>query len=146
MLMVNPDLAHLDIVQSVRQRLLDFEKRPDFCPPLCTFVTFVVSALDLLDKLLQEPDIPVEEQLNIVHAILQNRNPLHAHAEGEAADFLRIVIYEPINIRIHHAAAQQFNPAASLAVPARAAITISPPSAKNATDLHIRARLGERKK
>src|SRR5579863_4683361 len=96
-------------------------------------------------KLLQEPYISVEEQLNIVHAIFQNCDAFNAHAEGEAADFFRIVIHEPINIGIDHAATQQLNPATCLAVAASTAVAISAASAKNAADLHIRARFGERK-
>ncbi len=38
----------------------------------------------LLSKLLQEPHIALKEKLNIIHAILQNRDPFHAHAEGES--------------------------------------------------------------
>src|SRR5713226_1551225 len=99
----------------------------------------------LLPKLLQEPHIALEEKLNIIHAVLQNRNPFHAHAEGKSRNFCRIVIYKPIHIRIDHAAAQQFNPTAGLAVAARSAVAHALAIAENATDLHVGARLGKRK-
>src|ERR1039458_4243109 len=62
---------------------------------------------DCLSKLLQEPHIALKEKLNIIHAVLQNRNPLHAHAEGESRNLRRIVVDESVHIRIDHAAAQQ---------------------------------------
>ena len=58
--------------------------------------------------------------------------------------FFGIVIDESVHIRIDHAAAQQFNPSAGLAVAARATVAISVATAENATDLHIGAGLGER--
>src|SRR5882762_3508556 len=97
----------------------------------------------LLPKLLQKPYITLKEQLNIIHAVLQNRNPFHAHAECKSRNFRRIVIYEAIHIRIDHAAAQQFNPSAGLAVAARSAVTYALAIAENATDLHVGARLGK---
>jgi len=67
-----------------------------------------------LSKLLQESHIALEKQLNIIHPVLQNRESVNAHAESEAGDFFRvvaIVLYEFEDIRINHAAAQDFNPA-----------------------------------
>src|ERR1017187_1789176 len=98
---------------------------------------------DCLSKLLQEPHIALEEQLNIIHAILQNRNPLHAHAERESRNLRRVVIDEAVHIRIDHAAAQQLDPSAGLAVAARTAIARTFAVAENATDLHVGARLGK---
>src|SRR6202795_1401501 len=95
---------------------------------------------DLLPKLLQKPNITLKEQLNIIHAVLQNRNPFHAHAEGKSRNFCRIVIHEAVHIRIDHAAAQQLNPSAGLAVAARSAVAYALAIAENATDLHVRDR------
>src|ERR1700684_2568958 len=96
-------------------------------------------------KLLQKPHISVEEQLNIVNAVFQNRDALNPHAEGEPTNFFGIVINESINIRIHHAASQQLNPAAGLAVATGTPITVSAASAKDAANLHIRTGFGEGK-
>jgi hypothetical protein len=40
-----------------------------------------------LPKLLQESHIALKEQLDVIDAVFQNRNPLHAHAEGESRNF-----------------------------------------------------------
>src|ERR1035437_1545790 len=73
---------------------------------------------DCLSKLLQKPHIALEENLNIIHAILQNRNPPPAHAERNPRNLRRIVIDKAVHIRIDHAAAQQLNPSAGFAVAA----------------------------
>src|SRR5579864_2962312 len=99
-----------------------------------------------LRKLLQEPHISIEEQLNIVDAIFQNCDAFDAHAKRKPADFPGIVIHEAINIRIDHAATQQLNPTAGLAVPAWPAVAVATAATKNAADLHIRAGLGKREK
>src|SRR5258708_20514024 len=99
---------------------------------------------DVLPKLLQEPHITLKEQLNIIHAVLQNRNPLHAHAEGKSRNFRGIVIYKPIHIRIDHTAAEQFNPSAGLAVAARSAVTAALSITKNPTNLHSALPFGKR--
>src|ERR1017187_1387628 len=96
-----------------------------------------------LAKLLQEPYIPLEEQLNIIHAVLQNRDSFHAHAEGESGNFGCFVTDEAIHIRIDHAAAQQFNPSAGLAVAAGSTVARALAIAENTTDLHVGAGLGE---
>src|SRR3984885_12805282 len=99
----------------------------------------------ILCKLFQKSDVARKEQLNIIHAILQNRDPLHAHAECKSRNLRRIVIHKPIHIRIDHAAAQQFNPPAGFAVPAWSAVADTLAVTENAADLQLRARLGERK-
>ncbi len=38
----------------------------------------------LLPKLLQKPYIALKEKLNVIYAVFQNRDPFHAHAEGES--------------------------------------------------------------
>src|SRR6266404_601469 len=97
-----------------------------------------------LSKLLQKPYITLKEQLNIIHTVLQNRNPFHAHAEGKSRNLCRIVIHKAVHIRIDHAAAQQLNPSAGLAVPARTTVAYSLAVTENATDLDVGARLGKR--
>src|SRR5581483_2425013 len=93
-----------------------------------------------LCELLQESHIAQVELRNLIHAILQDRNPLHAHAKREPAHLRRIVtvvLHELEYVRVHHPAAQQFNPAAELAGPATL------PATEDAAHLHIGARLGE---
>jgi len=41
----------------------------------------------LVADVLMKPHIALKEQLNIIHAVFQDRNSLHAHAEGESRDF-----------------------------------------------------------
>src|ERR1035437_8587336 len=96
-----------------------------------------------LSKLLQEPHIALKEKLNIIHAVLQNGNPFHAHAEGESRNLRRIVVHESVHIRIDHAAAEQLDPSAGLAVAARTAVARAFAVAEDATDLHVGARLGK---
>ena len=59
----------------------------------------------LLSKLLQKPYIALKKQLNIIHTVFQNRNPLHAHAKGESRNLTGIVIHKAVHIGIDHAAA-----------------------------------------
>src|SRR5580658_10397153 len=101
-------------------------------------------------KLLQESNIALKEVLQIVHPILQQREPVHAHPEGESGDFLRVisvVLHKLKHVRIHHAAAQHFNPSRLLARTARSIIRPTlPASAANETcDVKLRAGLSERK-
>src|ERR1035438_7803240 len=87
-----------------------------------------------LSKLLKKAHIPREEQLNIVHAVLQNRDALDTHAKGEARNFCGIVIDEAVHVRIDHAAAEQLDPAAGLAVAAGSAITHALSIAENRSE------------
>src|SRR5271165_4112119 len=67
----------------------------------------------LLRPLLQKPYIPVEEQLQIIHSILQQSNPVRAHAKRKSRNFLGVVpvvLHKLKYIRIHHAAPQNLNP------------------------------------
>ncbi len=97
-----------------------------------------------LSKLLQKPHVPIEEQLNVIHALLQNRDAVHAHAEGEAGDLFRIVTHKAEHIRVHHAAAQQFDPAALLAVPAARSLPFA--AAEDTAEQHLGAGLGKGEK
>src|ERR1700692_3018803 len=97
-----------------------------------------------LTKLFQKPHIALEKQLYVIHAILQNRDSLNAHAKCKSGKSSRIIIDKSIYVRINHSAAQQLNPSAGLAVAARSAIPHTFAIAEDATDLHIGGRLGER--
>src|ERR1700687_305168 len=71
-----------------------------------------------LPELLQEPHVTLKNQLNIIHAIFQNRNPFYSHPKRESRNVCRVIIHEAINIGINHAAAEQLNPSAGLAIAA----------------------------
>src|SRR5437868_2736825 len=106
---------------------------------------------DRLPELFQKPDIPLEEQLQIIQPILQHRDPVHTHPKRKARDFLgiiSIVLHEFENIRVHHPATENFNPSRLLAWTARSVIVTSPtpPAADEAGHEHFRARLSEREK
>src|SRR5437879_11338981 len=81
----------------------------------------------VLPKLLQKSDISLKEQLQIIQSVLQHCDAVHAHAESESGDFLRIVavvLHELENIRIDHSAAKNLNPPGLLARTARDVVTI----------------------
>ena len=44
----------------------------------------IQAATGCLTKLLQEPDIPLEKQLNVIDAIFENRDTLDAHAKRKS--------------------------------------------------------------
>src|SRR5256885_3517289 len=94
-----------------------------------------------LCKLFQKTNISLEQQLNVVNSILQHRNAVNAHAKGKAADLLRIVavVFNKFeDVRVHHAATQQLDPATLLASTAAFSAT------KRTTDLHISAGFSKR--
>src|SRR5258708_18858919 len=99
-----------------------------------------------LYKLLQEPYIAVEEQLNIIHAVLQNRNAFHTHAKRKARNLRGIVVDESVDIRVNHAAAEQLDPAAGFAIAAGSAVANASATAEDAADLYIGTGFSERKK
>src|SRR5262249_41032756 len=72
-------------------------------------------------KLAQEAHVALEKDLQIVDAILEHRQSVHAHSEREAAHLARVVIHKTIHGGIHHTRAQKLNPARALALAARAA-------------------------
>src|SRR5712664_1594118 len=82
-------------------------------------------------------DVVLEEDLDIVDAVLEHGQAIDAHAEGEAADFFRVVFDEAVDGGIYHAGAEKFNPAGAFALRAGAA-------AENAGNIEFDARLGER--
>src|SRR5260370_11872998 len=102
-----------------------------------------------LYKLLQKPHIPLKEQLQIIHSILQQRDPVRAHAKGKSRNLLRVVpvvLHKFKNIGIDHAAAENLNPPGLLARAARIRPSPPAPSAYEARNEHLRARLGKWKK
>ena len=66
-------------------------------------------------KLLQEAQVVLVEQPDVVHAVLQHGDALHAHAEREAGDLFRVVADGLEHGRVHHAAAENLEPAGLLA-------------------------------
>src|SRR3954466_6832411 len=105
---------------------------------------------DGLYKLLQKPDITLEKQLQIIEAVLQHGDPVHAHAEREAGNFLRVIavlLHEFKDIWIDHAAAENLDPSRLLAGTAWRIIRTAFAAATGyeTRDEHLRARLGERK-
>src|SRR6266850_3906408 len=75
-----------------------------------------------LRELPEEAHVVLEKNLNIVDAVLQHRESIDADAEGEAADFFRVVIHEAVDGGIDHARAKEFNPRRALAFRTGAAI------------------------
>src|SRR4249919_318633 len=62
-------------------------------------------------ELLEEAHVVLEEAAQIVDAVTQHREALHAHAEGIAGVFLRIDADVAKHVRMDHAAAQHLEPA-----------------------------------
>src|SRR5581483_2955041 len=94
-----------------------------------------------LRKLFQKTNISLEQQLDVINSVLQHGNAVNAHAKGKAANLLRIVAIifnEFEDVRVHHAATQQLDPATLLA----GAASFS--AAKRTTDLHISAGFSKR--
>src|ERR1035438_8088745 len=95
-------------------------------------------------KLFQKSYIALKEQLNVIYSVFQNCDAFYAHAEGEAGNFCRVVIYKAEDVGVDHAAAEEFDPSAGLAVAAGSAVADAFAIAEDATDLHVGAWLGER--
>ena len=72
-------------------------------------------------ELLEEAQVVLVEQPDVVDAVLQHRDALDAHAEREAGDLLRVVADRFEHGRMHHAAAEDLEPAGLLADAAAAA-------------------------
>src|SRR5579864_3983479 len=103
-------------------------------------------------KLLQKSHIPLKEQLQIVHAINQHGDSVHAHSESEPGNFLGVVavmLHELEHVGIDHAAAENFDPSSLLARAARlffrSGATLPASAADEAGDEHFGAGLCERK-
>src|SRR5581483_8584565 len=100
-----------------------------------------------LTELSQESQVVLKKQPNVVDAVLEHGDALHAHAEGEAGDLFRIVADESKNRRIDHAGAEDFEPAGGFAHAARLSVLESAAAAADdALNVDLGARLGKRKK
>src|SRR5579864_8654465 len=86
----------------------------------------------------QESHVVAEEVADVRDAVLEHRDALGTHAEGEAAHPGRIVPARPQHPGMDHAGAQDLEPAALLAQHAAGA------AAEDAADVHLDAGLGER--
>src|SRR5574341_2146159 len=57
-------------------------------------------------ELLQKPHSPLEQERDVVDLVLHHGDSVHAHAEGEAGDLLRVIpvrFHEAEDRRVHHA-------------------------------------------
>src|SRR4029434_193574 len=89
-------------------------------------------------ELSQEAQVVLEEQPKIVDAVFEHRDALDPHAKRPAGDLLGVVADVPQYLRMHHARAQDLEPAALLAEPATGA------AADEAQHVHLGRRLRER--
>src|ERR1700675_2659485 len=72
----------------------------------------------------QEAHVVLEEEPDVVDLVLEDGDPLHAHAEGPARDFLGVIPDIAQDVRVHHPRAQDLDPASLLAEPAALAATL----------------------
>src|SRR5207244_1964414 len=91
-----------------------------------------------LSKLLQKTQVVGPELADIVDGVFQHADPLRPHAEGEAAELVRVVAAVPQDHRVDHTRAHDLQPAAPLAQAAALA------AADDAVHVHLNARFGER--
>src|SRR5271168_5187562 len=62
-------------------------------------------------KLFQEADVVLEKDLEVVDAVFEHRQAVHAHAEGEAVHFFGVVVDEAVDGRVDHTGSKKFDPA-----------------------------------
>src|SRR5262249_10699168 len=67
--------------------------------------------------MLQPPKVGGEEGAQVGHAVFQHGDAVDPHAEGEALVALRVEADIGEHVRMHHAAAQDLEPAVALADP-----------------------------
>ena len=79
------------------------------------------------------------KQAKVVDPVAQHRDALRAHSEGEAGVALAVDADVREDVRVHHPAAQDFEPAGLTADPAPR------PAADDALDVHLRGGLREGK-
>src|SRR5258705_3199524 len=89
-------------------------------------------------ELPEEPQVVLEEQPEIVDAVLQHRDPLDAHPERPAREFLGVIADILQDPRMHHPAAENLQPPPLLAQPATVAV------ADEAQHVHLGGGLRER--
>ena len=63
-----------------------------------------------MPKLVQETRVVLEEELDVVDAVLEHGEAVEAHAEGEAGDFAGVVADVVEDRRVNHASAAKLNP------------------------------------
>src|SRR5437588_12607439 len=100
-----------------------------------------------LRKLFQKSHIPLKKQLNVIDAVLQNRDAVDAHAKSKPADLRRVVavvLHELEDVRVNHATAENLDPASGLAGTARFTASSTTAATNETADHHLGARLGER--
>src|SRR5688500_17408714 len=91
-----------------------------------------------LPKLLEKPNIILEQQPNVIELVTSRARAIDAEAERKAGEFFRIDIRSAQNIGVHHPRPAQLNPYLPFAD--TAAVT----TAIEATVINLSARLGER--
>src|SRR5437660_1616683 len=112
-------------------------------------LTFRQRPTTVSPELLQKPDIPMKDQLQIVEVVLQHRNAIYAHSKRKAGDFfgiVTVVLHKLEYVRVNHAAAENFYPSGLLARATRVSPPLAASSANEAGDEHLCARLGKWKK
>ena len=82
--------------------------------------------------------VRLEEGPEIAHPVFQHGEPVHAHAEGKALIDIRVQPARLDDVRVHHAAAEDFQPFIAGADLYRIAHALI-------AHIHLRARLGEGK-
>src|SRR5262249_19625351 len=95
-------------------------------------------------ELLEKAQIAGKQQADVVDAVLEHRDALHADAEREAGPDLRVVADRLEHRGIDHPGAENLEPAARPADAARSCAELARPAADDARDVDLRARLGER--
>src|ERR1041384_6074786 len=96
-------------------------------------------------KLAQEADAVLEERLDVVDAVFEHPQAIHAHSEGEPAELFRVVANKAVDRGIDHSGAEQFDPSRAFALPAaRAVRRHATAAAENAGDVEFDARFGKR--
>src|SRR5258708_21534039 len=87
------------------------------------------AALAWLGKLFQEPDIILKKHLNIINAVLQHRETVHAPTESKTAHFFCVVMHKAVHRRIDHPRPKKFDPTCAFAFSARLAPGAGSPTA-----------------
>src|SRR5258708_8339611 len=104
-----------------------------------------------MNPVYHKPHTPLKEQINTILSILQQSDPVRAHAKGKPRNFpgvIPVVLHKLEHIRVDHAASKNFNPSRLLARTARSIVRPAPPAAAadKARYVHLRARLSKRQK
>src|SRR5687768_5106489 len=97
-------------------------------------------------ELLQEAKVVLVEETDVVDVVLEHRDPLDAHAEGEALDALGVVavlahVLEDVGVDL--ARAENLDPALALADVAAGGADVAGPGALEAGHVDLDAGLGE---